>query len=287
MAVYLFKFVLATLLFIGYRYVASRSRGWLKDASGMMLTFPAVNGIGFVAADTAPLEMAGAMLPMIALNGALAFFMISLLLSKVDDAAPRPIRQARARVLASTGAAIWLVFAFVLYWQQLYVPPSAFLWATAAYAVLGTFVWGCSTAPAADGLSRPVSPFWATEKKSIRTFMLLLLILLVATYAGANHTAIAQLSAMPLLPLLGLCAAAQQDDWLETLQLSKRTVLLGPVVAMTFAACIPNYLRLSGALEDTMHNMLVVAVGWLACLAIIAVISVLDHGLKGRSELPR
>src|SRR5215510_5136814 len=70
------KTVLGTGLFILILWCAQSSH---PRAAGMMLTFPALNGLGLLTADSGDIHlMARAMLPMIALNGLLCAMYIVL-----------------------------------------------------------------------------------------------------------------------------------------------------------------------------------------------------------------
>jgi len=193
--------------------------------------------------------MARAMLPMIALNGLLCATYIIVQ------------RQLRARLPhLSPGVQVWtLLVVCVLLWgaMALWVAPvveaylvssrqmSAFLCVSAVVSVLlTTYLW-CSPVQAPG---RPRQRFWNVLHTNVGRvgglFALLVLVMLMAR-GGAEAWA-GRLSALPLLPFYSLLvlSSPRLGSYAEVADLEHMgsTVLLGPVVAMTFVWVFVRYL---------------------------------------------
>src|SRR5262249_29518936 len=156
---FILKAVLGTCLFTLILWCA-QSRN--PRAAGMMLTFPALNGLGLLTAQSHDLHlMARAMLPMIALNGLLCATYIS---------AQRRLRSRLPHF--SPGVQVWTLLAVCVFlWgaMALWVAPvveaylvssrqmSAFLCVSAVVSVLLTAYLWCSPVHAPG---RPRQRFW-------------------------------------------------------------------------------------------------------------------------------
>ena len=244
---FILKAVLGTCLFSLILWCA-QSRN--PRAAGMMLTFPALNGLGLLTAQSHDLHlMARAMLLMIALNGLLCATYIMAL------------RQLRSRLPhLSPVVQVWTLLAVcVLLWgaMALWVAPvieaslvssrrmMAFIGVYAVVSVLLTAHLWCSPEPAPR---RARQGFWNVLRANVGRvgglFALLVLVMLMAR-GGAEAWA-GRLSALPLLPFYSLlvlssprsCSYAEIAD----LEHVGSTVLLGPVVAMTFVWVFVRYL---------------------------------------------
>jgi hypothetical protein len=223
-------------------------------AAGMMLTFPAFNGLGLLAAESQHLSLMGrAMLPLILTNGVLcAGYILGY------DLLGRHLRCCTARTRA-----LLLLFASLLMWgvMAVFLAPllqhQLFSWKriTLFFLLYCLGAWLLTT----RCLWRPGQEYWparqnwgqvwrANAGKVSVLFVLLVLVMLCARW-GADAWA-GRLSTLPVLPLYSLLVLATRTSPLShgvaRLEQLGRTVLVGPVLACAFVWGFSGYLRLLG-----------------------------------------
>lgn len=244
---FLLKAVLGTCLFSLILWCAQSNN---PRAAGMMLTFPALNGLGLLTAESQDLHlMAQAMFPMIVLNGLLcAAYIVAQ-------------RQLLARLPhLSAGVRVWTVLgACVALWGSiaLWVAPvvQAYLVSTrqtmaflGAYAVMSVPLTACLLWSPVHRHGRGRQYFrdmlHANAGRVAGMFVLLVLVMLAAR-GGAEAWA-GRLSALPLLPFYSLFTLSSPrlhyHPEVARLKHVGSTVLLGPVVAMMFVWVFVRYL---------------------------------------------
>jgi hypothetical protein len=217
----------------------------------MMLTFPALNGIGLLTAETYDLHlMARAMIPMIALNGLLctAYILIQRqLLSRLRGISPR------VKMLAVLGVCLGLWGAAAL-WVAPYVQ-AYLLSASHILAFVCVYAIGCVPVTALL-LWHPVhhqtpvrQRFWSViHANAVRVGGMLTLVVLVMLVARGGAAAWAgRLSALPLIPFYSLLVlsptASKARRGVSPLDQVGATVLLGPLVAIAFVWAFVHYLN--------------------------------------------
>lgn len=247
---FILKAVLGTCLFTLILWYAQSSN---PRAAGMLLTFPALNGLGLLMAESRDLHlMARAMFPMIALNGLLcATYIVAQ-------------RQLRSRLpYLSAGVQVWTVLgACAVLWgaMALWVAPVvqvslsssrqilAFL---CAYAVGSVPLTACllwSPMPECEP-GRGRQGFWDVLRANAGRVggMLSLLVLVMLVARGGAAAWAGRLSALPLLPFYSLLilSSTRLPTHAEGTGLEHvgSTVLLGPLVAMTFVWVFVRYLH--------------------------------------------
>lgn len=216
-------------------------------AGGLMLTFPAINGLGLLTAEVADhLVLARAMLPMIALNGLLCAGYIVALRSG-------GIRTSRrhAALLLVICCSLWALMAlYAAPWLQTFshATPQVLAW-LGGYSLLGVLLtmWGLWTPQAATTASQR-SLTQVLRANTLRIGVMLALLMLVTLLArhGAETWA-GRLSALPLIPFYSLWSLAphqtQNPEAATRLGHLGSTVLGGPLVAMAFAWVFAHYLN--------------------------------------------
>ncbi len=218
-------------------------------AAGMMLTFPTLNGIGLLAAESRELhQMASAMVPMIIANGLLCAGYIWV---QRSIASIRGYQKWHMAGLMMICLLAWLLLAS-------FAAPYLQAWLKTPNTIIGlVLVYILCVSPLVWRLWFPSGEL-AIERRSLlgvlhanweRVVVLLGLIVLVMVCIriGAETWA-GRLSAFPLLPLytlvmLGTNEATDQQGGTVLPQLVS-TVLLGPVVAMLFVWAFVRYLAL-------------------------------------------
>jgi hypothetical protein len=257
---FLLKAVLGTCFFGLILWCAQSSN---PRAAGMMLTFPALNGLGLLTAESHDLHlMARAMLPMIALNG---------LLCAVYIIAQRQLRYRLPHLALPVH--VWTVLGVcAVLWggMALWVAP-----VVQAYLVSARQIMAFLCAYAVASVLLTVRLLWSPIHQHGRVrqgvwnvlranagrvggmFILLLLVMLVAR-GGAEAWA-GRLSALPLLPFYSLfiLSSARLHTHHEVARLEHvgSTVLLGPVVAMTFVWVFVHYLSALSLLHSAASSM--------------------------------
>jgi len=244
---FLLKAVVGTCLFAVILWYAQSSN---PRAAGMLLTFPALNGLGLLMAGSDALHlMARAMLPMIALNGLLcAAYIVTQcqLLSRLTHLSPR----VRVWTLLAACVVLWGGMAqWVAPVVQAYLVSSRQIMAfIRAYAVGSVPLTVCLLRSPLHDHGRRRQRFRdvlrANAGRVGGMFILLVLVMLVAR-GGAEAWA-GRLSALPLLPFYSLLILSptrlHTQPAVTHLEHGGGTVLLGPVVAMTFVWVFVQYL---------------------------------------------
>lgn len=219
--------------------------------AGMMLTFPALNGLGLLTGEGAdPMGMASAMLPMIALNGVLCTaYMVAY--PHVVQPTRRLSPCLTALVLLLLGSVLWGVLA----WS---VAPHVQRWLAASgqvalflgvYACGGVWLTASSlwtpSAPVAQTRQRLRDVVQAHAVRILGMCCLLVLVMLLARRGAASWAG--RLSALPLLPFYSLFMVSTTDSAEPRAQgrLAHMcsTVLIGPLIAMLFVWCFAQYIR--------------------------------------------
>jgi hypothetical protein len=257
---FILKAVVGTGLFTLILWCAQSSN---PRAAGMMLTFPALNGLGLLTVKSHDLHlMARAMLPMIALNG---------LLCATYVVAQRQLRSHRTSLSPSAHA--WTVLGVcVLLWGgvALWVAPWLQSYLVSSRQILAFIgVYAVSSVPlTALLLWSPVDEhvcgrqrFWGVIRtNAVRLGEMLGLLVLVMLVARSGAEAWAgRLSALPLVPFYSLLMLPSTPSHTSTevtrLEQVGSTVLLGPLVAMTFVWVFVQYLSVLPLPRHTVSSL--------------------------------
>jgi hypothetical protein len=264
----------------------------LPAAAGIMLTFPALNGLFFFfSGDARAAAIARSMLWMPLINGALcgAYILLFAALASAD---------------AATGAAWCLLLAVLVVWyaavsrrrvragigagrQLIYALAATLVGALMVVVAVG--VWtragsGPVLAPgaaAADGAPWIVATILRSKLKIALFAATLAILLLAAAYFPLSDSTRGILSGLPIVPFGGLVAIAADgsislDGRLAILAGMGRGVWLGPAVAIWFIYGLSRFLsarakRQPQALDSAIRFGALVA-GWLAAFAVIVVL---------------
>lgn len=244
---FILKAALGTCLFSLILWCAQSKN---PRAAGMMLTFPALNGLGLLTAESHNLHlMARAMLPMIALNGLLcATYIVAQrqLRSRLPHLSP----VVQGCTVLGACVALWgMVAVWVAPLLQAYLASSRQIMAFMSTYAVGSVVltvrllWS-----PADEHGRGRQRFWGVIRaNAVRVsgmLSLLVLVMLVARH-GAEAWA-GRLSAVPLIPFYSLLmlSSTRVNTPYKGARLEQvgGTVLLGPLVAMPFVWVFVHYL---------------------------------------------
>jgi hypothetical protein len=284
------KAVVGTGLFTLILWCARSSN---PRAAGMMLTFPALNGLGLLTAQSHDLHLMGrAMLPMIALNGLLcATYIVAQrqLQSRCTCLSPRvPVWTVLgACVVLWGGVALWvapLVQSYLVSSRQI----MAFI---GAYAVTSVPLTALLLWSPVDEHGCGRQRFWGVMRtNAVRVGGMLGLLVLVMLLARSGAEAWAgRLSALPLIPFYSLLMlpSTQRNTPTEVTRLEQvgGTVLLGPLVAMTFVRVFAQYLITMPLPRSTVSSL---AAGVLGLLVLWSVCGLMIWGvLRGVRVLER
>jgi hypothetical protein len=270
------KFVLGPVLFVLILFFAQSIR--LRWAAGMLLTFPALNGIGLFMASSKSIALASAMLPMIVVNGLLCLLYI------IATQRGQPILgwKLGPLLLFWIGIALWVV-GFSLNMEIPRRFQVAFAVVYAAVAVAATWLLWLRRKPRTFSQpSKSLVQFlksWRGWGPRVLIFIVLLAAFGIVSYFGADSVA-GRLGAAPILPLFALYSIASGDDSATKLEGTKVTVLIGPIVAMSFV------IAFSAAVYQTTFatGFALLMTGWGACFFCIVGIAIgldaLEHRLK-------
>jgi hypothetical protein len=221
------KLVLGTLAFV---WILWTVRSVNPRAVGMMLTFPALNGVVLLTVtDKLVSEMVAGIFPLMFFNGMLAALFIALRRGLGD-------RQGLAIAICLL---IWAVLAAVLEWRAVWV----YRWTLAVVAGLlilltaGAAFWhlretGARLPPLAEH-QETLRDFAADRAPRVLLFFVSFLVVSLVAYAWSDvHSLVGRLSALPLVPLFVLHWAvnARRAD-LDELRVA---ALIGPVAAAGF-----------------------------------------------------
>jgi hypothetical protein len=242
--------------------------GRFPAAAGLMLTFPALNGLAFILSrrDTVG-PITSTMLWMPLLNGVLC---LAYLLLFGLFATPA-LATALAWSLAATVALLWLVLVtrgFVRGGVLLRLQPAYVIAVTAGGLVLTLLWWAFAGTSATEiGSSRPVLTW---QRTLLFALALWLLIVLPPRFRWKDGTS-GILSGLPLVALAGLLSVAQ--DAAIDLEIRRALLMqmmfgvwLAPAMAVGFIYAMSRLL-----LRPRAHRLrvAVVSTGWVLCLATI------------------
>jgi hypothetical protein len=257
------------------------------SAAGLMLTFPALNGLGFLYVERSKVSgMAASMLWMPILNGALcvAYIVVFLVL---------------APTVSASGLAWVLVFLIAVLWCALVrqsrirdgIPRERqLIYATgvtvvgAVFLIVAFLAIGGSRLPAVPaqdiGLAQAA---WQTVLESWYKIALFAIafatFLVLSERLNLSDAARGILAGLPLVPFGGLVSIAASHgpgigERIATFKGMGIGIWLGPAVAVWFIYGISRYFDARRPLESAKADFLVrlgvVALGWIACGAVIA-----------------
>ncbi|MGA2292836.1 hypothetical protein [Bradyrhizobium sp.] len=268
------KVLAATCVFVSYLFLIEIARGKAALAAGMLLTFPAINGITLLVADfPSATAKAETMIPMIAFNGVMCLGFVLAFISLYERASPDRLPILRWALLSVAGAA-WFIAAL------LGIPISS---RHQAYLVSGYLIVAIAFVAAVSPVSKPAAPpsLQTPWRESLRkltenrqfyfriAWFIATLSLVLFAAALRQEKLVGALGAAPLLPLFGLFALAKNEDPLPALRTIRATVLLGPVIAMTFVAGFSAFVdRVNPSV-----GLLLLLFGWVLCLLAIWFVS--------------
>ena len=241
------KALLGTGLFIAILWLTQSHD---PRVAGMLLTFPALNGIGLLIGESRDVYvMASAMLPMIATNGVLCAVYLLAYRYWVAPADAKP-HQGKAVLAAGACLSVWGLVALLL-------APSLQAWLQTLghmglfWVGYGVGVWPLTarllwvSIPEHMGRKRRLWEVIRTNPVKIAGMLLLIMLVMLVARCGADAWA-GRLSTLPILPFYSLLMLpAAEPDWrqgVQKLQQLGSTVLLGPLVAMAFVWTFVRYL---------------------------------------------
>ncbi len=221
------KLLLGTLAFV---WILWTVRNVSPRAVGMMLTFPALNGVVLLTVtDKRVSEIVAGIFPLMFFNGTLAALFVALRRWLGD----------RQWLAIAICLLLWGVLAVLLEWRaawtyrwQLAVAAGLLILATAGWAFWQLRRTGVRP-PIPVVPAETLSSFAADRAPRVLLFFLSLLIVSLVAYAWADtHSLVGRLSALPLVPLFVLhWAVNARRTNLDELRLA---ALIGPVAAAGF-----------------------------------------------------
>jgi hypothetical protein len=255
--------------------------GLLPGAAGLMLTFPALNGLAFFFSEpTRAAPMAQTMLWMPLVNGALCalYIVLFLLVGRVA-----PITSS----LCLTGLVVALWVAAV---TRKVVTEGIAAKHHLAYAIAATVVGVLLVAAAlylatpeagprivasAPGLTEAIA---RNALKMLLFLVTLLAFLLLTDYVPLSDSVRGILAGLPLVPfggLLGISAdwSTGLDDRLAIFATMATTIWLAPAIAIWFIYGLSSFLSAMKPLRprilDSTARLVALLLGWLACFAVV------------------
>jgi hypothetical protein len=282
----LLRTTIGTVIYVGIVYLAAA----VPTAAGLMLTFPALNGLAFYFSERARVApMAATMLWMPIINGALCGLYMLAFLNLAKALPPAAL----AWTLAIAISALWLfvvsrdrVHQGIAANQQLRFAVAAtlagaLLAATVLYllradALVQKLDWSDQMPALADVIVR--------SRLKILLFALCLGSFLLATaYLPICDSLRGVLAGLPIIPFGGLVSVAADssssfDARLQALYAMTVTVWLGPAVAIWFICAISRYLGARETLQmpalDAAARFAALVIAWLGCFAAILGVSI-------------
>ncbi len=256
------------------------------NAAGLMLTFPALNGLGFLYAERGKeLDMADAMLLLPTLNGGLcAAYILSF--SGLASCAPSWL------LALLLFAAIVVIWGFVVWWSAGIAREWQLFYAIAV-TVVGAILLAAAAQIVGQTRGRPLSGqelgfleatgrTLAANWHKIGLFALAFALFLVLS-ARLNLSARwrGKLAGLPLVPFGGLLSIAASGEPLTeriaSLKGMSVGVWLGPAVAVWFIFSISRILNKravpSPATPDYRARFAIIASGWIMCGIAIALVT--------------
>ncbi len=246
--------------------------------AGMMLTFPALNGISLMLAPvTDKRSMARSMLASIALNGVVGVgYIVALSL-----AARWALDGAAHWVWPLSGLAFtaWLIVCWGMSRGPPIIDRMLFRGFVALAPVLVVLWWvTCPIArasPAGDGAAALV---WTHAIRIVLFALTLALLLAACEWLGATNAVLGRLGAFPLLPLFSLATIAEGESTatggMARLAAAKPAMLLGLLLAMAFVWVYASFLdRLGRATPSRLRRwtsaLAGLIAGWIVCAGVI------------------
>jgi len=279
----------------------------LPAAAGMMLTFPALNGLAFYfSEDERAAAIAKSMFWMPIINGAfcaayVALFLLLLLLAKT--APPTVI----GWTLLLIETALWLVWVSRSHVRTGIDRPRQLTFAVAA-TLAGVALAAASLMLAAHfGLSTPraeAHPASVTEvadavlrgRLKIVLFALTLGVLVSAIqYFPISDSTRGILAGLPIVPFGGLVSIAGDpslvaDSRVETFLGMIGGVWLGPPIAIWYIFCFSRHLdarkRIGAPAADSLVRFGALLTAWLVTFAVIVAIAYSGSALRGGGSIP-
>lgn len=255
--------------------------GRFPTAAGLMLTFPALNGLAFILSrhDTVS-PITATMLWMPLLNGVLCVAYLLLFALFATPALATPL----AWGLAAGVALLWLVLVTRSFVRKGVSPrlQPAYVIAVTAGGLALTLLWWmlAGTGGAETGGLRPVLTWQKTLLFALALWLLIVLPPRFRWKDGASGI----LSGLPLVALAGLLSVAQDaaidlEVRRELLMQMMFGVWLAPAMAIGFIYAMSRLL-----LRPRMHRLrvAVVSLGWMSCFAAILAAGTLLQWLATR-----
>lgn len=269
------KIAIGTVFYVALLWLAQRN----PRAAGIMLTFPALNGIVLIMADPATLgDIAGAVVFMPVLNGV----MWASYLAGVPHLVRRGVAISTASWLVLLGGAVvWIAIGTGITRNQWSVPPQMqwpYLLVVATAGVVLTRA-GKHLAPAsARAVPQGVRTLLVLHRWRIALFVGLLGAIAVVQHLRGSAALLGVLAGLPLIAVFGMHAIAADSTApvahrLAALEGMAGGVWLGPCVAIFFVAVVWRALALlagmtSGAVYLAAGGVVLLA-GWAISIAII------------------
>lgn len=276
---------IGTVIYIGIVYLAAA----VPTAAGLMLTFPALNGLAFYFSERARVApMAATMLWMPIINGALCGLYMLAFLGLAKALPPAPL----AWTLVIAISALWL---FVVSRDRVHrgIAASQQL----RFAVAATLVGALLAAAAlyalrADALVQKLD--WSDQmpaladvivRSRLKIFLFALCLggfLMATAYLPMRDSVRGILAGLPIVPFGGLVSVAADsasslDARLQALYAMTVTVWLGPAVAIWFICAIARYFNRRQTLPRPARaaaaRFAALVIAWLGCFAAILAVS--------------
>ena len=272
---------IGTVIYIGIVYLAAA----VPTAAGLMLTFPALNGLAFYFSERARVApMAATMLWMPIINGALCGLYMLAFLGLAKALAPAAL----AWTLAIAISALWL---FIVSRDRVHrgIAVNHQLTFAVAATIVGTLLAVAALyALRADALVQRLD--WSDHMPAltdviVRSRLKILLFalclggfLLATAYLPMRDSVGGVLAGLPIVPFGGLVSVAADsasslDARLQALYAMTVTVWLGPAVAIWFICAIARYFSTRQTLRvparDAAARFAALVVAWLGCFAAI------------------
>lgn len=270
------------------------------SAAGLMLTFPALNGLGFLYVEQSKVSgIAASMLWMPILNGALcvAYIVVFLVVSLV--LAPTISASALAWLLVFLIAVLWCALVRQSRIRDGIPGERQLIYATgvtvvgAVFLIVAFFAIGSSGLPAVQaqdiGLAQAA---WRTVLESWYKIALFAIafatFLILSERLNLSDSARGILAGLPLVPFGGLVSIAASHgsslgpgigERIATFKGMAVGIWLGPAVAVWFIYAVSRYFdarrplasaKTEAAMPDFLVRLGVVVLGWIACGAVIA-----------------
>ena len=279
------RVTIGTVIYVGIVYLAAA----VPTAAGLMLTFPALNGLAFYFSDKARIApMAATMLWMPIINAALCALYMLAFLGFAKALPPELLAWALAIVITvvwlglvsrdevhrGVDANRQLTFAVAATLAGVLLAAAA-LYALRADALLQKLAWSDQMPALADVIVQ--------SRLKIMLFALCLGGFLLATaHLPMRNSVRGILGGLPIVPFGGLVSVAADsasslDARLQALYAMTVTVWLGPAVAIWFICAIARYFStrqtLTASALDAAARFAALVIAWLACFAAILGVS--------------